>query len=149
MSRHALPTPGTWSFRIILLKGRVAAADASTTRTGDRPLHAAALAHRRIDVHQNFALGLALSAFDAVATWAWLSLGVATEANPVLTELIDAQGVVVAMAIRALLGAVWFGGFRLLASRSTWSRPAELLSLGVLGVVAFQHLRILSHLLGT
>ncbi len=92
--------------------------------------------------NERFALGLALSAFDAVATWLWLSMGIATEANPLIQSLIDQQGLVSAMGIRAGLGVVWFAGFRLLASRSRLAGWANFGATLLLGALALYHLAI-------
>lgn len=90
---------------------------------------------------EGFALGIALSAFDAAATWLWLTLGFATEANPVIVGIIEAQGLGTAMGIRAALGLVWFGGFWFLATRTTsrLARPLHLTALFVLGALALYH----------
>lgn len=89
---------------------------------------------------EGFALGVALSAFDATATWLWLTLGLATEANPLLGNLIDRNGLVSAMALRALLGVAWFAGFAWLGRRTKLATTGQLLTLGLLGVVALYHL---------
>ena len=91
---------------------------------------------------EKFALGLALSAFDAAATWLWLTLNIATEANPVVQALIDPQGLEAAMGIRAGLGVIWFAGFRLLASRSKLAGWANLGATVLLGALALSHLAI-------
>lgn len=88
---------------------------------------------------EGFALGLALSAFDAAATWLWLTLGMATEANPVIDQMINAQGLTSAMGMRALFGAVWFGGFYFLSKRSRLARPAQLFTLVLLSALAIYH----------
>lgn len=98
--------------------------------------------------NQTFALGLALSAFDAVATWLWITLGVAKEANPLLQSLIDAQGVVSAMGIRAGLGIVWFAGFKVLSSRTPMAGWANALATTILGGLALYHLVIAGIVLG-
>ncbi len=97
---------------------------------------------------ERFALGLALSAFDAVATWAWISLGLAKEANPLLQSLIDAQGLVSAMGIRAGLGIVWFAGFKILSSRSNMAGWANFAATVILGGIALYHLSFAVTLLG-
>lgn len=89
---------------------------------------------------EGFALGVALSAFDAAATWLWLSLGLATEANPLLANLIARNGLVSAMALRALLGVVWFAGFAWLSRRTQLATAGQLLTLGLLAIVALYHL---------
>lgn len=65
---------------------------------------------------------LALTVFDAVATMALVGSGVAEEANPLLSDLIDRLGLGAAMAVR-----VAFGGALtlLLAWLSTWRREAR------------------------
>ncbi len=98
--------------------------------------------------NEKFALGLALSAFDAVATWLWLTLGVAKEANPLLQSLIDAQGVVSAMGMRAGLGIVWFAGFKILSSRTQMAGWANFGATALLGGLALYHLAIAVLVLG-
>lgn len=88
---------------------------------------------------QWFALGTALTAFDAAATWLWLTLGVATEANPVVRSLIDAHGLALAMGLRAIIGVGLFAGFRLLATRSNLARRANLAATGLLAALATYH----------
>lgn len=94
-----------------------------------------------------FALGTALTAFDAAATWLWLTLGVATEANPVIRSLIEAHGLGLAMGLRAVLGVLCFAGIRLLVGRSDFARHASLGATGLLAALATWHVAIATRVL--
>lgn len=88
---------------------------------------------------------VALTLFDAAATWLWLELGVAVEANPLLRGLVEQSGAAAAMASRALVGVVLLTALGWLAPRSRLARRAlPALTAVLLGVAVWHVLGFLA-----
>jgi hypothetical protein len=85
------------------------------------------------------ALAVLLTFVDALATAAWLELGIADEGNPLLASLIDVIGAVPAMAVRAVVGVALLVGLGLLSRRSRLARAALPAVTLVLAAVAVWH----------
>ena len=60
-----------------------------------------------------------MSALDGVFTWLGLTVGYVREVNPLLVALIDQTSVVVAMAVRALVGVALVGALYVIATSPT------------------------------
>ena len=60
-----------------------------------------------------------MSALDGVFTWLGLTVGYVREMNPLLVALIDQTSVVVAMAVRALVGVALVGALYVIATSPT------------------------------
>lgn len=81
-----------------------------------------------------------LTVFDASLTYAWLSLGVANEANPWLAQLVEAGGAGPAMLFRASIGLALVASLALLARRYASARYGLVAVTGALGAVCSWHL---------
>ena len=77
-----------------------------------------------------------MSALDGVFTWLGLTVGYVREMNPLLVALIDQTSVVVAMAVRALVGVALVGALYVIGESSTRVSARERVAARVALVVA-------------
>ena len=83
---------------------------------------------------------VALTVFDAAATAVWLELGIATEGNPLLAQLIEVVGAGPTMLLRSVVGVALVLSLAALSTTSQLARRAMPAITVTLAAVAGYHL---------
>jgi len=83
---------------------------------------------------------VALTVFDAAATAVWLELGIATEGNPLLAQLIEVVGAGTAMLLRSVVGVALVLSLAAMSATSQLARRAMPAITVTLAAVAGYHL---------
>ncbi len=97
--------------------------------------------HDRIRPIRN--LIVVMVVFDSVATWSWVTLGIAVEGNPLVARLMEAMGNELGLAVRTVWTVALVVALAWLASRRAVVRPALGLIALVFGLVSLIHANIL------
>ncbi|TVP73371.1 MAG: hypothetical protein EA340_02330 [Nitriliruptor sp.] len=87
---------------------------------------------------------LTMIVFDSVATYVWVTIGLATEGNPLVARVMVLYGDGPGLALRALWSAALVIALTWLAERRSSVRPALLLVLVPLGAVTILHVTALA-----
>ena len=87
---------------------------------------------------------IAMIVFDSVATFVWVTVGIAVEGNPLIATLMDLYGDALGLALRTLWSIALVGALAWLAERRAGVRPALVLPLVALGAVTLLHVTLLA-----
>ena len=85
-------------------------------------------------------LAFGFTIFDAIATYIWLTMNIAEEANPWLACLVEGYGPFIAMFIRGLLGVILVAVLDSLIAYSTLAKKGLVLVTVALGLVCLWHI---------
>lgn len=77
--------------------------------------------------------------FDSVATWSWVTLGIAVEGNPLVAALMQALGNELGLAVRTVWSVALVVALAWLAAHRVVVRPALVFVAVVFGLVTLIH----------
>ena len=86
---------------------------------------------------------IAMVVFDSVATYVWVTTGLAVEGNPLVAALMDGYGDGVGLVLRTLWSTALVVALCWLAERRAAIRPALVVPLVALGAVTLLHVTVL------
>lgn len=89
-------------------------------------------------------LVVAMVVFDSVATWSWVTIGIAAEGNPVVATAMQLFGNGVGLLLRTVWTVVLVVALAWLAQRRAVVRPVLALIVAVFGAVTTIHAGILA-----
>lgn len=101
----------------------------------------AVLPHERIRPLRN--LVVVMVVFDSVATWTWVTLGIAAEGNPLVARVMQALGNGPGLALRTLWSVALVLALAWLAARRAAVRPVLVLIAVIFALVSLIHADIL------
>lgn len=87
---------------------------------------------------------LAMIVLDSVATYIWVTSGIAMEANPVVALALDTYGVGAGLLLRTVWSVALVLALTWLAERRAWVRPVLVIPLVALGAVTILHINVLA-----